>query len=169
MLSQFFPFYNILNDFYIAEKDDFRRGLVRYQLRNLDPGNYTIKFKAWDVLNNSNEATLDFRVEDEKDIVIKNLLNYPNPFTTNTRFMFDHNQAAQPFTAELKIFSMSGKLVKTFYQDFEPGGFHANSIEWDGLDEYGDLIGKGVYMYKLKIKLSNGKTADAIQKLVILR
>ncbi len=159
----------ILNDFYVAEKDDFRRGLVRYQLRNLEPGNYTIRFKAWDVLNNSNEASLDFRVEDEKDIVIKNLLNYPNPFTTNTRFMFDHNQSAQPFTAELKIFSMSGKLVKTFYQDFEPGSFHANSIEWDGLDEYGDLIGKGVYMYKLKIKLSNGKTADAIQKLVILR
>lgn len=159
----------ILNDFYIAEKDNFRKGLVRYQLKNLSPGNYTIRFKAWDVLNNSNEAELDFRVEDEADIVIKNLLNYPNPFTTNTRFMFDHNQASQAFTAELKIFSMSGKLVKTFYQDFEPGGFHANSIEWDGLDEYGDLIGKGVYMYKLKIKLSNGKTADAIQKLVILR
>jgi flagellar hook assembly protein FlgD len=44
-----------------------------------------------------------------------------------------------------------------------------NGIYWDGKDDYGDNIGKGVYVYKLSVKADNGMKADTYQKLVILK
>ena len=42
-------------------------------------------------------------------------------------------------------------------------------MEWDGLDDFGDKIGRGVYVYQLEVKTTNGETARKLEKLVILR
>ena len=76
----------ILNDYYEAEKDSYQRGRVEYSLNELDPGSHTIEFKVWDVFNNSSESSIDFIVTESEEFVIQHLLNYPNPFTTNTSF-----------------------------------------------------------------------------------
>ena len=62
---------------------------------------------------------------------------------------------------------MSGKLVKSLQKDIVAATSHFSDIEWDGRDDYGDAIGKGVYIYKVKIK-AQGKTEEAFQKLVVL-
>ena len=51
----------------------------------------------------------------------------------------------------------------------EGGGYRVNGIYWDGKDDYGDKIGKGVYVYKLTVQADNGLKADAFEKLVILK
>ena len=40
---------------------------------------------------------------------------------------------------------------------------------WDGRDDFGDKIGKGTYIYKLKVhSQSTNKSVEKIEKLVIL-
>ena len=158
----------VLNDFYEAEADDFKKGVIRYPMKNLSEGNHTITVKAWDVANNSAEKSIEFTVLEEKEIEIQNVLNYPNPFTTNTEFIFQHNQAGIPLDIKLEVFTVSGKLVKSFTQTIVNDGFISRDLRWDGRDEYGDKIGKGVYIYKIKVRSQNGSTAEKFEKLVIL-
>ena len=47
-------------------------------------------------------------------------------------------------------------------------GYRSAPINWDGRDEFGDKIGRGVYLYRVKVKDSNGATAEKFEKLVIL-
>jgi flagellar hook assembly protein FlgD len=69
----------------------------------------------------------------------------------------------------IQIFTVSGKLVKSIVQQTAPSGFRSEPIEWDGLDDYGDKIGRGVYVYKVEIKNPDGQKAEQFEKLVVLR
>lgn len=160
----------VLNDYYISEVDSYQGGKVEFQLSDLEPGSYTLNVKAWDVYNNSSEAGIDFNVKADSEFTLKHVLNYPNPFTENTSFYFEHNQPFEDFDVIIQIFSPSGKLVKTIDYFFPgTGSYRVGPVSWDGLDDFGDRIGRGVYFYKLKVRLSSGKTASVYQKLVILK
>ncbi len=160
----------IMNDFYQTELDDFTNGKVTYPFRNLKPGPHTIKLCAWDTYNNQSCATLNFVVISDQELVLDNVLNYPNPFVNYTEFWFNHNKPNEPLDVQVQIFTVSGKLVKTINQNVETNGTLSRSITWNGLDDFGDKIGKGVYVYKLKVKavLSN-ITTEKYEKLVILQ
>jgi hypothetical protein len=158
----------VLNNFYEADLDTYQSGKVSYDLSNLSVGPHKIVFKVWDVNNNSSEATLDFVVVNEEEIGISHLLNYPNPFTTNTDFYFEHNQVCNAIQAKVEIFTVSGKLVKTIYQTVNTMGFRSEGINWNGRDEFGDKLARGVYIYRLSIETEQGKKAEKIEKLVIL-
>ncbi len=159
----------VLNEFYEASLDDYTRGEIRYPFFRLEPGNYNLRMKVWDVHNNSADASLDFVVAENSKLAIANLLNYPNPFTTHTTFHFDHNKPGQPLDIMLQIYTVSGKLVKSIAQTISTSGFHADQLHWDGLDDFGDRIGRGVYIYRLRVRSAGGESVQDTQKLVILR
>ncbi len=159
----------VLNDYYESELDSYQKGVVRFSLSNLEDGPHTIKLKAWDVLNNSDETEIDFVVANDKDLIIEHLLNYPNPFTTKTGFYFEHNQPGQNLQVRLQIFTVAGRLVKTIDQFNYSPGFRVGPIAWDGLDQYGDFIGKGVYVYKVSVTSPTGKNAEKFERLVVLK
>ena len=160
-----------LNDYYEAALDDYQNGSIKYPLRDLEPGLHTINFKAWDVFNNSSSGEIQFLVNDQNDnLVISNVLNYPNPFVNYTEFWFNHN-SSDVLDVLIQIFTVSGKLVKTISQQTNLSGSSSLSRDliWDGRDEYGDRLAKGVYVYKLKVRsLQTNKKTQKIQKLVIL-
>lgn len=158
----------VLNNFYEADLDTYQSGKVVYQLSDLAPGNHTATFKVWDVNNNSSESTLEFTVVENEDIGISHLLNYPNPFTTNTDFYFEHNQVCNSLDVKIEIFTVSGKLVREIFETVNTVAFRSEGINWDGRDEYGDRLGKGVYVYRLSIQTPDGKKAEKLEKLVIL-
>ncbi len=158
----------VLNDYYEAETDSYQRGSIRYLLSELPEGRHTLTLKAWDNANNSSEKTIEFNVVSEKDIKIENLVNYPNPFTTNTEFIFQHNQPGTPMDVKIEVFTVSGKLVKSIDQVVVSEGFLSRDIRWNGRDDFGDRIGKGVYVYKLKVRSRNGSVTEKYEKLVIL-
>jgi hypothetical protein len=59
--------------------------------------------------------------------------------------------------------------VKTINQQVITDGFLCREITWDGRDDFGDRIGKGVYVYKLTVRSSlTGNKAEKYEKLVIL-
>ncbi len=158
----------VLNKFYESTIDDFTSGEVNYPMTELSLGPHTLKVKAWDVLNNSSESVTDFIVANSAELVIDHLFNYPNPFSTSTEFYFDHNQPNQSLDVVIQIFTISGKHVKTIEELVLTDGFRSQGIHWDGKDEYGDKIGKGVYVYKVKVRTANGNVVDKFEKLVVL-
>lgn len=161
--NQFF----ILNDFFQGELNSYQQGAVRFQLPDLERGMHTLKIKAWDVLNNSNEASLDFVVAKNEELQLDHVLNYPNPFTTHTQFWFEHNKPGQDLMVRLQIFTLTGRVIKTFQKTINTAGNRSNELEWDGRDEYGDRVGKGVYLYKLSVTAPGKLRKEKIEKLVL--
>ena len=158
----------ILNDFYESELNSFQEGSVLYPLEGIETGTHTIRVKAWDVFNNSGEGITEFVVAEDAGLALDHVLNYPNPFTTNTTFMFEHNRKGDVLDVRIEVFTVSGKVVKTI-QATEPSDERRVEIAWDGLDDYGDRIGRGVYIYRVTLKDSAGEKVDEFQKLVLLR
>ncbi|WP_452226106.1 type IX secretion system sortase PorU [Lacinutrix cladophorae] len=166
----------VLNDYYQTEVDDYTKGIVNYPFRDLEPGLHTLSLKAWDVYNNSSTQEIQFVVYDEDEkLVINNVLNYPNPFVNYTEFWFNHN-SSEPLDVSVQIFTVSGKLVRTLIgqtNTSECCGKGASALSrdivWDGRDDFGDKIGKGVYVYKLTVRSNTlNKKVEKIEKLVIL-
>ncbi len=158
----------ILNDAYEADVDSYQRGTVRFQLPKLSEGVHVLDIKAWDVVNNSSSYRITFRVVKDEELKIERVYNYPNPFTSRTTFMFEHNRPLDQLQVNIRIFTVSGKLVKSIQRTINNEGNRSFEIEWDGRDDYGSKTGRGVYIYQLDVKDSNGKKQSTLQKLVIL-
>jgi len=158
----------ILNDYYEANLNTYQSGRVRYPFNELSEGQHRLTFKVWDIQNNSSTVYSDFIVAKSAELALKRVLNYPNPFTTHTEFFFEHNQSCNSMRVSIQIFTISGKAVKTIQKSIGCDGFRSDGIEWDGKDDYGDKLARGVYIYKLSVLNPDNKKAEKIEKLVIL-
>ncbi|HEX8015467.1 MAG TPA: type IX secretion system sortase PorU [Flavobacterium sp.] len=159
----------ILNDYYQTKLDDYTNGNLRFPLRNLSAGIHTISFTAWDVYNNPVTSEIQFIVVGDESLKLTHVLNYPNPFSTYTQFWFSHNKPYEPLDVQVQVMTITGKVVWTKNQIITTEGFLSREITWDGKDDFGDKIGKGVYIYKLTVKSSlTNKKAEKYEKLVIL-
>lgn len=159
----------VLNDYYQTKLDDYTNGTLRFPLRNLAAGLHTISFKAWDVYNNPITVEIQFVVVGDDTLTLTHVLNYPNPFVNYTEFWFNHNRPYEPLEVQVQVMTVTGKVVWTKNQTITTEGFLSKEITWDGKDDFGDKIGKGVYIYKLTItsSLTNTKS-EKFEKLVIL-
>lgn len=159
----------VLNDYYETELDDYTKGRLRFPFRNLEKGLHTLTFKGWDVYNNLVTAEIQFIVVGDETLTLTNVLNYPNPFVSYTQFWFTHNRPFEPLDVQVQVMTVTGKIVWTRNQIVNTDGFLSREITWDGKDDFGDKIGKGVYVYKLTVKstVTNKKT-EKYEKLVIL-
>ena len=159
----------ILNQFYQAKLDSYQEGKIKYALSNLEPGLYSLKIKAWDVFNNSSEQTITFEVKPSEKLALFHVLNYPNPFTTRTSFQFEHNHPNEDLQVQINIRTVTGKLVKTINQLVNSAGNRVNNIFWDGKDDFGEKLARGIYIYELKVRSTiSSQTIQKIEKLVLL-
>ena len=94
--------------------------------------------------------------------MISNLLNYPNPFTTSTAFVFSITGNEVPQNMRIQILTITGKIVREITKD-ELGPIHVGrnitEFKWDGTDTYGQKLGNGVYLYRVLTNL-NGKSLE---------
>lgn len=160
--------YYILNNFYQSDLNSYQQGSVRFQLPELPPGPHSIKVKAWDVLNNSNEALLEFTVANDEELELSHVLNYPNPFASNTHFWFEHNKPGQVLRVSIELMTITGRVVKSISSTIVSEGNRSAEIQWDGKDDYGNKLGRGVYLYRLRVIAPGKKKKEIIEKLVIL-
>ncbi|WP_310992820.1 type IX secretion system sortase PorU [Aequorivita marina] len=160
----------VLNEFYQAEVDDYTRGKTHYKFRDLEDGVHTLKLKAWDVYNNSSTAEIQFIVAGSGKLEISKVLNYPNPFVNYTEFWFNHNRPDETLDVQVQVFTVTGKVVWTKNASLPPSGSYlSREITWDGRDDFGDRIGKGVYVYKITVKSAlTNQRVEKFEKLVIL-
>ncbi len=158
----------LLNDFYQSAPNTAQKGSVRYPLPELAPGTYTLTLRAWDVLNNPGEKTLSFVVGDGEKLRIDRVLNYPNPFTSATRFWFEHNAPGQLLRVSVEVMTLTGRVVRTLRAEALSEGNFYRDLEWDGRDEQGDRLGRGTYIYRLRVRCAGKGEASQVEKLVIL-
>lgn len=159
----------IMNDYYEANVDDFRKGKVFFPLRDIAPGLHTLVVKVWDTYNNSSTQEIQFLVAENNELRLERVLNYPNPFTTYTEFWFNHNRPFEPLDVQVQVMTVSGKVIWTKNQSITTTGFTSREITWDGRDDFGQQLGKGVYVYKITVKSTlTNQVATKIEKLVLL-
>ncbi|SJZ74555.1 type IX secretion system sortase PorU [Sediminibacterium ginsengisoli] len=157
----------VLNAYYTADPDTYRSGTVRYRMPVLSPGRHWLVIKAWDVANHSGQARLDFEVARKDTLVVTRVRNYPNPFTTSTTFSFEHNQQAALLDVQVVIYSMNGRLVKRIARQVNTTGTRTAALNWDGMDEHGRKLEKGVYIYRVMIRKGDASYEDAGQLILL--
>ena len=145
---------------------DGKSGVVNYKLTNFELGDHKIEVTAWDVFNNPSQQISYFTVVNSDDVVLKDVVNYPNPFSNNTTFLFQHN-IHEPIDVKIKIYTIAGRLIKVINKYSLLDTFV--KIDWDGRDEDGSEIANGTYLYKVIIKSIDGKSnQNVIGKLSII-
>ncbi len=159
----------ILNEYYITDVNNYTKGNLEFKLRDLSVGHHILELKAYDTYNNIGNAGINFVVVDDAKLMLEHVLNYPNPFVNYTEFWFNHNKPNELLSVQIQILTVSGKLVKTINQNVQSAGSLSREITWNGLDDFGQKIGKGVYIFKLQVKAQNNLKAEKIEKLVILQ
>ena len=145
-----------------------KSGSINYRFTNMKPGDYNIQIKAWDVFNNLSSKEASFTVvSPDNGIVLRDVYNYPNPFTSSTVFTFQHN-IASPINVKIKIYTVAGRLIKQI-EDWDVMDKFVK-VNWDGRDEDGNQIANGTYLYKLIVESVDGKYTDnALGKLAVIR
>ncbi len=156
----------VLNDFYTADKDNYQRGSLQYQLSGLTPGRHTIRLRAWNVANQSATASLNFMVVKREKLSITHLMNYPNPFSGHTNFSFEHNQPGAAFSVMVGIYTSNGQLVRQLQSIVQSAGSRNAQISWDGADASGRKLEKGIYIYRVIIALGGERYAGAGQMIL---
>ncbi|MFN5376763.1 MAG: hypothetical protein ACK492_10425, partial [Chitinophagaceae bacterium] len=138
---------------------------VHYRPHLLQDGEYELIVYAKDRSNNAS-GTIDYSVAFEvvNKSMISNLLNYPNPFTTSTAFVFTLTGSELPTQFRIQIMTITGKIVKEINKD-ELGplriGNNITEYKWDGRDQFGQPLANGVYLYRVVADM-NGKKIDKL-------
>lgn len=129
----------------------------------LKDGDYELIVTGKDMSNNQ-AGSIEYRVAFQviNKPMISNMLNYPNPFTTSTAFVFTLTGSEVPQNIKIEIMTITGKIVREITKD-ELGplriGRNITEFKWDGTDQYGQKLGNGIYLYRVVTNL-NGKSLD---------
>ncbi len=155
--------------------ENINRIPIKYQL-NLNRGNHELKVDCRDLNGSFNTREIKFVVNDQFDVI--NLANYPNPIAGRardprndgrTRFTYVLTDDADDVT--IKVYTISGRLVKTFSNLPVGVGYHEyprTVYGWDCKDEWGYSLANGVYFYRI-VASQGGKTIEKTQKMAILK
>ena len=155
----------ILNDFYVADIDEYRKGTVTFKFRGLSDGLHTIKFKAWDTHNNSAVATISFWVGGG-DFTISNA---PNPFENETTIFIDHERAGDDLELEIVIYNEHGQEVTVISRLIQDSPSLITEVEWDGTGFSGNKLGSGIYFYRTTVRyVRDGQSITKIQRLTLI-
>jgi hypothetical protein len=159
----------ILNDYYTSDPDTYKSGQVTYPFGNLTIGTHSLTLKAWDVYNNSTETSITFVIDTVAPLTIKSVFNYPNPFREGTHFVFSHNKPGSNIEAEIDIFDMFGRHVRTLQYQFTSENMESGPLYWNGMDEDGNFAASGIYVFRLRADSGGDRYAVASQKMIIVR
>jgi hypothetical protein len=126
-------------------------------------GTYVLTVRAKDLSNNaSGDKDYSIAFEVINRTTITEVLNYPNPFTTSTRFVFTLTGTEIPTYMKIQIMTITGKVVREVKMH-ELGplrvGRNMTDFAWDGTDEFGDRLARGVYLYRV-IAQMNGEDIE---------
>ena len=100
--------------------------------------------------------------------LLRNLINYPNPFLNETNIIFEHNKPGNELDVTINIFSIDGRKVKIIKTRAETSGYTLPPVVWDGKDEGGRRVGSGMYPYTVTAITGNGETAMSSGRMIIL-
>jgi hypothetical protein len=124
-----------------------------------ESGEYRLLVQGVDKSGNiSGDFEYDNTFEVDLHSSITQLMNYPNPFSTQTQFVFTLTGAVVPDEFTIQIMTVTGKVVREITVN-ELGpiriGRNITEFRWNGTDEFGDQLANGVYLYRVITKIDN--------------
>lgn len=139
---------------------------IEYPATFVEDGIYELIVQATDKSNNSS-GDIDYHISFEviNKSTITNIINYPNPFSTSTRFVFVLTGSEIPTDFRIQIMTISGKVVKEIdLNEIGPINIGRNVTQyaWDGKDEFGDQLANGIYLYRVLTRI-NSETIELRQ------
>jgi hypothetical protein len=149
------------NMHWIPASGSTNRFQILYRPKFEVDGIYTLLVRATDKSGNAS-GDKDYRISFEviNQSTITDVLNYPNPFSTKTHFVFTLTGSEVPDYMKIQIMTISGKIVREI-TNAELGpirvGRNMTDFYWDGTDMYGDRLANGVYLYRVIAKI-NGQS-----------
>lgn len=156
----------VLNQYYLADINDYTSGVLKFPLKNLSIGRHKLRLKAWDVANNSSEAEIEFEVTG--DFIIRSVQNYPNPAVEYTSFRFEHNQADATLDVMIEIFDLSGKRIDYVMTEVGSSGLKSNPVMWNFNSSH-TALGNGLYVYRITARNNLGTVTSASGKMIVSR
>ena len=149
-----------LNDYFTYDFGDYRSGTVGFSIPELSEGQYRLRFRAWDVLNNSSTSELTFKVEKgaESDM---NVICTKNPATTGTSFILMHDRMGSEIHVALDVFDLSGRQLWT-HSESGVSSDSTYTIDWDLCIDGGSRMQTGVYLCRFQIDGGTTKTVKLI-------
>jgi len=157
----------ILNDYFKYDFGSYTSGSVGYSIPELAVGRHKLKFRVWDILNNSSTSELDFNVESGLSPKLFSVGCTNNPASTSTTFIINHDRAGSNIDIELDIFDLSGRqLYKTTTN--ETPSTNTSTLTWDITTDGGARLQTGVYLYRIRIKSDSSEQVSKAQKLIVI-
>jgi len=150
----------VLNDYY-ASSGNYQSGTVSYRLSDLEEGQHTLTFRAWDLLNNSSTKALSFEVVKGLEPTMYSVISYPNPVHVSEvmHFSIDYDQPDELTEMTVNVYSPAGALV---YHGEEKGTEqHSFSISEVHLTP-------GIYVYRVTLTKTDGSSTGKSGKLVVI-
>ncbi len=146
-----------------------KKNLARLEWRPqfLHDGDYRLLVNGQDASGNKSAAlawSVTFKIITKSSL--SNVLNYPNPFSTSTCFVYTLTGSDPPTHFKIQIMTVSGRVVREITeQEFGPlkPGTHRSEFCWNGHDEYGDQLANGVYLYRIVAKKADGSNFDLFE------
>jgi hypothetical protein len=156
-----------LNDNFTFDYESYTSGQTYYALPTLSEGKHTLKFRAWDILNNSSTTSLDFVVKKSIQPNIVDVYATNNPARDNTTFVVAHNFCGAELNLEIDIMDSSGRLL---WSTSESGTAATNTIayKWDLRTDSGAKLNTGIYLYRIKLSSNGSSYASKTQKILII-
>ena len=157
----------VLNDYFAYDFGDYRSGNLSYSIPQLAPGRHTLLFRAWDMLNNSSVAELQFNVVKALEPTIFSVDCTKNPATTYTTFIISHDRTGSSVDVELDIFDTSGRQLWKHAESGLPATA-TYTVGWDLCTSGGHRLPSGVYLYRVLLSSDGSTQASKAKKLIII-
>ena len=156
-----------LNDNFTFDYESYTSGQTFYALPALSEGKHTLKFRAWDILNNPSTTTLDFVVKKSIQPNIVDVYATNNPARESTTFVVAHNFCGAELELVIDIMDTSGRLL---WSTSERGIATTNTIayKWDLTTDSGAKLNTGIYLYRIKLSSNGSSYASKTKKLLII-
>jgi hypothetical protein len=146
-----------------ATNSNKNEAMLEFRPELLEDGLYKLIVQATDISKNiSGNLNFERSFEVVNDQLISNVLNYPNPFSTSTEFVFTLTGNQIPDELKIQIMTVTGKIVKEIFME-ELGslkvGINRTTYRYDGTDDFGNKLANGVYLFKVVAKV-NGESIN---------
>lgn len=158
-----------VGEYFISDLDDFTKGTIQFPIEDLTPGKHIIELKAWDVYNNGASAIVNFIVTRENELIIEDLVNYPNPFSETTTFQFSHNRSGEDLDVFVSILDITGRPAMSATYLINESPYLVTLPQWDGTNVKGAKLDNGIYLLRVVVRsLLDGSKNERISKLIML-
>ena len=156
-----------LNDNFVYDFGTYTSGTTYYQIPELSAGKHTLKFRAWDILNNSSTVSLDFNVVRGLTPKLFNVGVTKNPASTSTTFIINHDRVGTTMDVDIDVFDASGRLLWTRHESgVSTNGAYTST--WNLCTDNGQQLQTGVYLYRVRVACEGSSQASKANKLVVI-